>query len=492
MWAVKKIKLIFLAGMKGNLPEMVLFALFIIMFCSSCNNGTDPENAKITGTISMEGTSDWSGIRVWVYSLAVEDSVFSSVNNDATSITFIPNQRHYFDPVKDVPLAQTETDETGHFSLQVPAGVYNLAIFKEGYSTKVAYEKILSSGNINVEVVFDGQVILTPVIHFSGVYTSGEFTINNQNDVYIDSETFFFETTSLTISNGARVYIAPNTSLHIYGSLNWMADSSNPAIFNVQNDTADSNRFFSIRFNATTEITRGLIDGLVVLNSTNGLLADGCTFIMRNSLMNCSNACLTVNNVEGFAIDNVLLRTSSSSVNYIIDVSNSSDVQIMRSVIYGGDYGIRFNVVTNGMASDSHIRGRLQAVAVENDSDTVIEYCDLMSTTVGIRSYLRSQVTFIYNNLSAPLGYDLGGAYTSAVINYCNLYSQNTAVKYLAHYGGDLDARNCYWNTTDPDEIAMLIIDKNDFESNHQYYDRYNIVIYNPFRTSTVTNAGVR
>ena len=58
-----------------------LLSAFLIFAVASCSSPTETPKGSLTGTVSLEGQSDFSGIAVALYDLAYLDTTIVRINN---------------------------------------------------------------------------------------------------------------------------------------------------------------------------------------------------------------------------------------------------------------------------------------------------------------------------------------------------------------------------------------------------------------------------
>ena len=92
----------------------ILFLAIIFLF--SCTSGTDVSKGSLTGTVSIEGISDYSNISVSLYDLAYLDTTIVRINNQYPHIGVIINQHTEFDHRLQSPVATQLLPPMAHFS----------------------------------------------------------------------------------------------------------------------------------------------------------------------------------------------------------------------------------------------------------------------------------------------------------------------------------------------------------------------------------------
>jgi len=124
----------------------VVFLLLVVCLLVCC--ASDPSaTASLTGTISILGFDDYSGVTVALYSPAYLDTTLVRINQEYPHIGVIISQETEFDHRLQSPMTYTQTDAAGNYQLNnIKPGKYNLAFLKDGISLKYIYEISLDEG----------------------------------------------------------------------------------------------------------------------------------------------------------------------------------------------------------------------------------------------------------------------------------------------------------------------------------------------------------
>lgn len=470
---------------------LCLFAMALLLI-QGCGSPSASSNTVFSGRILLENQEMHDGIIVEIYDL-VDENHYIPVDGFTGDLLEIPwGQRCFTNFLHEAPIASAVTDVAGSFSVSIPSGRYNVIAHKAGFSSLVAYEASFSGSTMGMSDVFSAVNMLTLLDVCSGVFSGEAVHWGPDRDVLIDGTVTFMEGSELTISPGTNIYLASGSSLNLRGSVMMQGSANNPIVFDVApGSTADAS-FNQVRLFDSAIIQGGILDGLVIKNADYGLILEASNTTVRNSYLSGISNALKVSNKSGFRLENSTMVVKAEQSAYAVDVSMSSGPVISNSLIWGGNYGLRYNVASSAGLFNSCIYGRMLAMSLEFDSDATFENNLIVSRFVGLNVNLRTSFNMQFCEVNAPLGIDIKGAYTSGTVNGSNLQCSTTAIKYLAHYGGDMDAKNCFWGTAEDTRIQELIIDKNDFDSSHQYYDRYSVVLYTPYRNSLVPIAGIR
>ena len=130
-----------------NLLSLIFILFFLIFILSSCSSPTESSKGSLTGTVSLEGQSDFSGITVSLYDLAYLDTTIVRINNQYPQIGVKITQHTEFDHRLQSSIKSTETLADGSFELtKIPTGIYNIVAMKTGFGFKYLYEIEIEKG----------------------------------------------------------------------------------------------------------------------------------------------------------------------------------------------------------------------------------------------------------------------------------------------------------------------------------------------------------
>jgi len=472
------------------LLSIAIIASIFVM--SSCNKATNIETTRLIGSVNLEDSDTHTGITISLYSIVPDNEEVVTIREDSEIVAFNLDQNHLFDYWMHNPIYSSLTDETGGVLLDVVPGLYNIAIYKEGYSLMIGHSILVAGKELSLRDIMGEDLILSPIVHYSGVYSQETMEWSNSNDIYIDADTYFLENTNLEIGVGTRIFIAVNASLHIHGQLNVTSSTLNPVEINVVPSHNPVASFNYVRISETANVVNSTLEWMILKNSNSGLVVSADNINISNCYISSYQSALTVNSSSMIWLDSSIVTAAAGSVAYAADFTVCGSPRVTNSIIIGGDYGLRYNVVSNGIIDNCFISGRLLAISLEFDTSAALTHTNISSGSKGLRVYLRTQFSLSFSNVTAIVGVDVAGANTSGSVTRSNMDCITTAINYIAHYGGDMDATNCYWGTTDSEMIQSLIIDKNDYDVHYGWYDRLYIVLFTPFQDRKILNAGLR
>jgi hypothetical protein len=448
--------------------------------------------------VQLDQQADASGISVLLYPITSEYDDLNAVSASSQSIGILATTAKMFDHRTLAPLYSAITNGEGFFELTVEKGTYNLAVVKDGFGYQYLTEVEISKNETDLNSLApENDIMLYADKYLSGLFTEGEYVITAQGQSVVENDVYFFEGTNVHIEAGATIRINPGKSIFFNGQVEIAGTEDKPITF-VSNDNIyqTSNRsevspFGSIRISDTTTITGDWIDNVVIRQSDTGLGFLGHDVHVRNSIFECQNNCITGSSGGEFEVTNCIFMMSDATDNNAVFAGTYENGSVQQSIFWDFNYGVKFSVVTTCLINKCYFLTGIQSITVEYHSDVTIQYSTVISANTGIRIHQESEYNLKYNNITAPIGIVISGTYSAGVANNNNLFCTLAAIKYFSHYGGDMNAANNFWNTTDTEQIEFLIIDKNDATIEDPSYDRYGYVIFLPFRTSAIANAGI-
>lgn len=484
------------------------YNLFMILIYSillfSCGQSTKPQTGVISGTLSLEGLSDHSGITVLLYSGDIVPAEIKEINAQYPQVAFPIRDWHLFDHRKAVALKSTFTSSSGAFSFpQLEYGQYIVAFYKEGWGYNYIFDINLSSSELVINChATNAELTLKPVVEVPAVIYS-EFTFQSNTCYQVNQDVVSLEGSQLIFQDSARILLAAGKKITIYGT----------AAFPIQGQLASITSASLIYSSAAGEIDRA--EGLVVWGAINTV--NNVQLSMMNNALTLRKNSIGVENVIvkdcEFGIVSYQVNDVSISKSFIANnlspnaaaVNNySSQMCNLDHNIFFGNYIALKHEIVNSTINDNAFVNNYKGFENTTDSHCIFEYNLIDCTDKGIENSGRSNLEISYNEIKADKciinapsnhGYNIIDAgWTKA--NFNNFTASSLAVESIAGYyytNGPypLDFKNNYWGVTTTEEINSLIVD---------FYDLglvvgsgvSSVVEFTPFRASKVQNAGIR
>jgi len=481
---------------------LFLLLTFLLMALTGC---VKPEHGTLAGKVILvndsaspaNDPSDFSGVTVALYELAVLDTTLARINRDHPQTGMQNTQATQFDHRLVAPLVTTGSDASGSFTFtELDPGRYNLALWKEGWGVRYRFELEISKGG----TLDLGSLELYPALSLAGYVTQPQ-TFRSDHSYFITSDASFVQ--PVTIEARALIFIEPGSQLKFYGSVStpaftdesnlWVMTSASQA-YSATPQIMDVGSWFSaialygqqvslgaglMRFAAnplsTMEAAQSEISHMVLRDCNTAVaIVGGNTSLNHLLISDCGNRGITYNSNSGEVGVSILI--SHSILNDIHDRGIS--------LVAEGSYDI----------NNCYFNNIYMAITPTFCGGTISHNCfNLGAYHIGYNGpWIQNNV--FYNNFYqvvnciVPSGRDNhinNNNFYQAVDWF--IYIRNPNPPYSMVYA-DVDATNNYWAVAD---VSAYLADAAD---NPQYTDPpcpY-YINYLPKRNHPVTGAGIQ
>ncbi len=469
-----------------------IFLFFIIYFVfTCCSTSTNSDKQVVfSGTVTLEGESDFSGVTVSLYNLVELDTALVRINQQYPNIGVQISQetefdhRGYFDGAQykqHEPVASTTTSADGSWKIKVDEGVYNVVVEKDGFGWKYEYEK--DGGQALVSGLAEEIVV-------SGIKGNG-FTFEDGKFYKISGEVTFIA--SLTIQK-AMIIAEENASIRILGPVSTDV-SAGFAIFTTEKQDENWK-------GVTLESEGNSLKALLIKNARDGIKVKSKKNTFSNLYISDSEltGIVVFSEMNQNSFTNLLISKQKrgiefSSIDGTVDISksiiiNSTDkglfltnasIKINNIVINNNEIGI-YSVFDSNPEITHCLFERTKKYDIELDaSDPLINYNNFNSL---------SQIGIFISYVSSA-----GTGPSQPIINNNNFTNSKFYIKIDAHSLNlskyDIDAKNNWWGDLTTSEIDEKIFDKNDYDPSDSHYNVTGIIDYIPFQTSMIITAGI-
>ncbi len=449
---------------------ILIVNLSSLIFLSCSKDSTKPETVTFSGTVTLEGKTDHSGVKVSLYKPVVLDTALVRINQQYPNIGVQISQETEFDHREHTPVYTTTTNSTGHWQIDgVNPGTYNVVAENDSFGWMYVYSQI--SGNVNMSLKkaerLSGSYSGTKTFENAFIEIEENTVFDSNSQIYLEGKNFFIfnSSSNLTINgtfnvlNNASAYffkISDTTTAKIIFenqsdlklenvfTINNMQFLFSRSITNISNSIFKNENSYAIRTNQTI---------VTIQNSIFKFSYLGCiTDQTSNSLIEKNIFVNNTKNLEIFSINSVLIRTNyfgKSQLNLNIIVS---------------DANIEFNVFYNSTAD----------INISDISNVDIRNNSFINSERNIRlipvSHQNNQIEITVNNNN----------FIDTDIYAIEIGSRTLKTD-------SLNAINNYWGTTSEDIIQEKIYDGNDVPlSNEKKY-----VKYKPFSFSELDTVGI-
>jgi hypothetical protein len=404
---------------------------FFSAFLLSCNNSTDPKEDLVTfsGTVTLEDTTDFSGVTVSLYAPVELDTALARINQEYPNIGVQISQETEFDHREHEALYSTTTKADGSWEIKAEEGTYNVVVEKEGWGWGIQYNKVENSKseiNLNKPLVWSGT------INQSKIVPEGSF-------VKIVGNTVFLSGAQLVIEKETIVEFYNSSSLKLYDKLVISGEDSKEVYFVVQ-DTSTASGVEIFKGNSTH------INYLNSFNLRNGFYLKNTTLskIQNSRFKNGRNA-IEYFNCDSGSINNCYINNTDNGI-----IENSSNNEYKNIIIY--------NIKNVGISALNSKKSRIQY--------NIFKSCK--KNGVGLNDqgygYIEGFVYINSNNFSFNNNHIFLGTTCAAEVTDNNLINEiEYAVKTSKYTLGDtLNFKYNYWNTINTNQISEKIYDKLD------------------------------
>jgi len=440
--------------MKFN--NVLLFPLFLFpffIFLLSCSSPTQNNTVTFSGKVTLEDTTDFSGVTVSLYKPVELDTALTNLNARYPGVGIEVNQRTEFFWREHQPLYTTTTVADGSWKIdKVEKGTYHIVVQAAGYGWRVSYNAAVGAHDIT----------LKKALTWKGTYGS-PVTVPPNSFVQITGNATFESGADLTVGPGTILEFQNNAVLETHATVN-LNGALGSEIYIVPKDTANSSRMRLIESDNSVfnYVNCMYVKNGIYLNSVDSIQIQYSRFRNQSTAIeffNCSKAHVE-NNVISNMTDGLLSKESNLKIikNLITEMIN---------------YGIKS---TN--ENDSHIK------------NNVFKNCNLSGIGFNISgspgSYAqRINYEIYYNDFKENKIHIYVGRIADCIANNNNFWH---ADEYIVKTSGityldSLNFKYNYWNYFTDFEINQKILDKSDRIGEH---DEGPFINFSGFRTEAV------
>lgn len=481
----------------------ISLAVLVILFCLiSCSGSTSSKVGKVTGNITLDGQSDFSGISVSIYSAGVVPEKVTGINNDYPQVAFQVTDQVCFDHRSYTPLATTTTNQEGFFEFgELPYNEYIIAYSKEGWGYNYVFGIVLNQAEQNITTKSDMKLYPEQVIPS---FISGAYTFETGKCYVANSNVVFGEAAQIDMQSNARILLGQNVKISSHGALTLPAAETWAHITSL---TGIYNGYVS---------PTQLAEGLSILEGTNSVHNISFSYLsnalkIETSDVEVSNtsyrSCvfgLTANSTQDLSIAKSLFisnKDEDGCASYFYNVTRISN----NKCIYYDNYMAQKNEIVKEASVENNVFiDNNRGYANLWESTGVFQYNLIAGGEVGVENSGMSNLEIYYNSITASAcvqTYHSNNWYNTVNYGWTKANNNNflpaiyAMESRAAYYYPDgpypLDFRDNFWNTTNAGTIDAYIIDFNDLGlvvgSGVSA-----IVDYVPFKQVSIPNAGIQ
>jgi|GEM_PF-1723488 len=460
---------------------IILILTFTIIFCG-CNKQDD--KFTISGTVDIDNNPGIVTAAVKIYQTVDFPADLKQYSVEFPQIGAELSQDWFFDHRWFNPVKTGNCSASGAFEIDdIDEGYYIAAFFAEGYGWIYSAEFHLND-NLNL-----GQFDLFPETNVDALIEQDQVWESGRHYL-VDTPVTVFPNVKLTIEPGVWIrFVDSSSKLTVLGEI--AAEGTSDAIirFTTAESIGEPVNWSKIMLSEDSD-TASVFRNVLIEFASNGIsLGNGKTSMQESIVRSCINGISVLTNSPA-EIDRCLIYDCYTG----IDVA--SHIDLSESVIYNcSSTGITISNFT-GMISNNLIANCGIGISEDYVDILHIDHCQIQENLIGIdyAAGAEGNMTLSFSNIVDNS--DKGifckiDAYP--IISECNidndtynifLEGQVSGGDYLQ--SGNISALNCYWGTTDVEEIHSKIYDGFTAGSHPLLGE----VVFLPFELDTVAGAG--
>lgn len=455
-----------------------VLSLILILSCSKDGNGPDNNTVTVSGKVTLEGLSDYSGVTVSLYAPVTLNPEIAAINQQYPNIGVKISQETEFDHRAQTAAYSAATNAAGEWSIgNVAKGVYNLAAQKSGFGWRYLYNNDLNGDRTLSEVQLYPETTLRTTLDSS-------LTLQSGRTYFLEGDFFVLSNGQLIIEDGVTVVAKTNARLIVLGGALSRSGNSGFARFTAQTRSKAQWRGLVLS-NAPANFVR-IIAEFATTGITLGQLSDG----IQNLYCRENTVGVAVSNAtpaDSVVITNLLLRGNDEGV----FIGNTNAWILQNAVVLNSaEDGLQVSQ-GSGRVHNSFFLKNLRGISAITVPSLKIEHCifeqhsdkDLFLdgvTAKVLKSIINPQtvgIKFIRNS--------------SAEIHENGFPGNALAIENLGNVPGS-NAQWNWWNRADVQGIEQRIYHKPDINPNDPAYPNTGIIDFSNYYISMISGIGIQ
>lgn len=454
-----------------------LLALILVLSCSKDSNGPDNNTVTVSGKVTLEGLSDYSGVTVSLYAPVALNPEIAAINQQYPNIGVKISQETEFDHRAGTAAYSATTNAAGEWSIgNVAKGTYNLAVQKSGFGWRYLYNNDLNGDRTLTEVQLYPEIALRTTLDSS-------LTLQSGHTYWLEGDFFVLPNGELAIEDGVTIIAKPNARLIVQGALNRIG-SSGFTRFTAQ--TRSKAQWRGIVFsNASTNLARVIAEFATTAITLNQLSSG-----IQNLYCRENTTGLAVSNAtpaDSVVITNLLLPGNDEGM-----LIGNTNAWIVQSAIFHGasENGLKVTQA-NGRVSNSYFLRNGRGISAITIPFLKIEHCNFEQNSNN-DLFLDGTAAKVLKNIINPQTVGVKFIRNSSTEMHENGFPGSTlAIENLGNVPGS-NAQWNWWNTADVQVIEQRIYHKPDINPNDPAYPNTGIVDYSNYYTAMIGNIGIQ
>ena len=487
-----------------KIKSIVLFFIICSLFIIGCDSNTKTQKGIISGVLTLEGQTDYSGITVLLYTADIVPGKLKEINNQYPQLAFPLEDKNIFDHRERTPICSVVTNNNGFFSFpEVVYGKYIITYLKEGWGYNYLFDIELNAQQISVNSIQVEDLTLYPETIVPATI-EGNYNFLQNHCYVVENDVTALPTSTLNFAQDAKILIAPSKKITIYGNCS----------FPEGDDFAYINSYSGIYSSTNTEILNGegivylgvtgTINNLCIAHQNTGISIRTNETTLHNLLVRDCVFGITSLQVNVMEISNSIIMDNKSQDAAAVNNYTVNGCNVQDNIFYNNYISLKHEIVKNSVVNNNAYIDDNLSFANTYESTCTFQYNLIDNYGVGIENSGKSNLDIRYNFITADIcihnapsnnGYNTTNiGWTKA--NYNNFIATSLGVKSDAgYYYSDgplpLDFKNNYWGITNIDAIDGLILDYNDIGL-VVGSGVSSIIIYIPYKNGPVAGAGIQ
>jgi len=480
---------------------MVLTALLCL---PACKQNTKPELGIITGTITLDGQTDHSGISVAVFPGSIIPDDLAAIIQDYPQLAFPIEDKHIFDHREFQPLQIVVTNESGKFETpKLGYGSYILCYYKEGWGYNYAFSIALNGEEISIDhqdsirnKSLYREIAVPNVI-------SGEYIFESNKSYVINQNTTAIPGSILRVQPGTKILIYPNVILDCHGGFVTESNDIYATITSYDKIYHAGVKPTQLGNSVRVNHASSPIDGIVVSYLFDGLSIRTDSQQIFNVSLLYNGTGLSVSQAENVVFRNSVVYKCIMDGYSSVYAYGCSNLQAQYNIFYENLVSFKNKTLSSAVLRNNYFYGGNTAIENSFDSSLLMEHCVVKNQGIGIDNTANSNVNLVSNEISARVCLNnwafpnSGSNATNGWIrgNNNNFQASRYVVESRAHYYGAsanviMDFRNNYWGDTGDAAISALIIDGLDLGEPGGDYN-WSVIDYSAYKHNRIMDAGI-
>ena len=447
---------------------------------SSCSQATEngEEGVTFSGTVTLEGETNYSGVKISLYKPVELDTALVRINQQYPNIGVQISQETEFDHRDHEPVYTTMSGADGSWKIEnVSKGEYNIVAEKDGYGWLYLLDN-------------EDQVIALELIKLTMVNSS---TLRFYNNIkYIVNTSVTIEE-PVVLETGATLYFTSHSKLTINGNVTVFGDDAKYIVL-----TSDDITSLGSGIDIMSGDNDCSLNKLLIYKLNTGIKYEGKYISISNSIIKeCNTEGIEISKADSVNINNNLITKNSVGISAFDLKAGIVDRNI---ILENENEGIVYKVA-NSLIRKNYVSKNLIGIFQEWNSNSKIEYNEILTNSEwgivvnGISKPVIERNNILYNNSAINIPMTGYAHNAQPTINYNNIlidFSENSwLVKIIGSSSNpnelDVNAQNNFWGTQDQYMIDTYIYDKHDAVNQEKTGE----VIYYPYEYENFNNVGI-